>query len=152
MSVPMTLKNNGWNILFDDIRWFGKYEIGNTKVFDAATDFKENMNNDYSDDAIVCVSFQQKKRLSLGRGGVILFNDSSYEKMLKRLRHDGRDHYVSDRDEMRDNPNVTLPQLMIEIGLGRTAIQNNVTYLRKNGLIERVGSNKTGYWKVKVEQ
>lgn len=25
-------------------------------------------------------------------------------------------------DEMRDNPNVTLPQLMIEIGLGRTAI------------------------------
>jgi predicted HTH transcriptional regulator len=55
-------------------------------------------------------------------------------------------------DEMRDNPNVTLPQLMIEIGLGRTAIQNNVTYLRKNGLIERVGSNKTGYWKVKVKQ
>ena len=55
-------------------------------------------------------------------------------------------------EEMRDNPNVTLPQLMIEIGLGRTAIQNNVTYLRKNGLIERVGSNKTGYWKVKVEQ
>ena len=53
---------------------------------------------------------------------------------------------------MRDNPNVTLPQLMIEIGLGRTAIQNNVTYLRKNGLIERVGSYKTGYWKVKVEQ
>lgn len=104
MSVPMTLKNNGWNILFDDIRWFGKYEIGNTKVFDAATDFKENMNNDYSDDSIVCVSFQQKKRLSLGRGGVILFNDDSYEKVLKRLRYDGRNHYVSDRDEMRDNP------------------------------------------------
>ena len=104
MSVPMTLKNNGWNIQFDDIRWFGKYEIGNTKVFDAATDFKENMNSDYSDNAIVCVSFQQKKRLSLGRGGVILFNDESHEKMLKRLRYDGRNHYVSDRDEMRDNP------------------------------------------------
>ena len=54
-------------------------------------------------------------------------------------------------DEMRDNPNVTLPQLMIEIGLGRTTIQNNVTYL-KNGLIQHVGSNKTGYWEVKVEQ
>ena len=52
-------------------------------------------------------------------------------------------------EEMRDNPNVTLPQLMIEIGLERTAIQNNVTYLRENGLIERVGSNKTGCWKVK---
>ena len=55
-------------------------------------------------------------------------------------------------DEIRDNSNITLSQLMIEIGLGRTTIQNNVTYLRKNGLIERVGSNKTGYWKVKVEQ
>ena len=30
-------------------------------------------------------------------------------------------------DEMRDNPNITLPRLMIEIGLGRIAIQNNVT-------------------------
>ena len=49
---------------------------------------------------------------------------------------------------MRNNPNITLPQLMIEIGLGKTAIQNNVTSLRKNGFIERVGSNKTGYWKV----
>ena len=43
-------------------------------------------------------------------------------------------------DEIMDNPNVTLPQLMIEIGLGRTVIQNNVTYL-KNGLIQYVGSN-----------
>ena len=52
---------------------------------------------------------------------------------------------------MRDNPNVTLPQLMIEIGLGRTAIQNNITYLGKNGLIERLGSNKPGYREVKVK-
>ena len=54
-------------------------------------------------------------------------------------------------DEMRDNPNVTLLQLMIEIGLGRTAIQNNITYLGKNGLIERLGSNKPGYREVKVK-
>ena len=52
-------------------------------------------------------------------------------------------------EEMRDNPNITLPQLMIELSLGKTAIQNNVTYLRKNGFIERIDSNKTGYWKVK---
>ena len=51
-------------------------------------------------------------------------------------------------EEMRNNPNITLPQLMIEIGLGKTAIQNNVTFLRKNGYIERIGSNKTGYWKI----
>ena len=33
----------------------------------------------------------------------------------------------------------------------KNRIQNNVIYL-KNGLIQHVGSNKTGYWKVKVEQ
>ena len=50
--------------------------------------------------------------------------------------------------EIRDNPNVTAQQLMNIIGLGKTAIQNNVSYLRKNGYIDRIGSNKTGYWKV----
>ena len=50
--------------------------------------------------------------------------------------------------EMRNNPNITHPQLMRITGLGKTAIQNNVSYLRKNGYVERVGSNRSGYWKV----
>ena len=37
---------------------------------------------------------------------------------------------------------------MAIVGIGKTAIQNNISYLRKNGIIERVGSNKNGYWKV----
>ncbi len=52
-------------------------------------------------------------------------------------------------NKMRNNPNITHPQLMNVLGLGKTAIQNNISYLRKNGYIERVGSNKTGYWRVK---
>lgn len=54
-------------------------------------------------------------------------------------------------EEIRNNPNITQPQLMALIGLGRTAIQNNITFLRENGYIERVGSNKNGYWKVVQE-
>lgn len=50
---------------------------------------------------------------------------------------------------MRDNPNVTLANIQKQLSLGRTSVQNNVTYLRKNGLIERVGTNKSGYWRVK---
>lgn len=50
--------------------------------------------------------------------------------------------------EMRNNPNVTLPKLMVLLNRGKTSIQNNVSFLRKNGFIERVGSNKNGYWKV----
>ncbi|MEW4412461.1 RNA-binding domain-containing protein [Clostridium sp. AN503] len=51
-------------------------------------------------------------------------------------------------EEMRNNPNITQPQLSTIIGIGRTATQNNISYLRRNGFIERVGSNKNGYWKV----
>ena len=51
-------------------------------------------------------------------------------------------------DAMRDNPSITHVQLMSSLGLGRTSIQNAVTHLRKSGLIERVGSNKAGWWRV----
>jgi predicted HTH transcriptional regulator len=53
-------------------------------------------------------------------------------------------------DAMRDDPNVTHEKLMAIVGIGKTAIQNNISYLRKNGIIERVGSNKNGYWKVLI--
>ena len=51
-------------------------------------------------------------------------------------------------EEIRNNPNITQPQLMAIIGIGKTAIQNNIAFLKKNGYIERVGSNKNGYWRV----
>lgn len=50
---------------------------------------------------------------------------------------------------IRDNPDITQPQLAVKLGLGKTAIQNNIAFLKRNGFIERVGSNKLGYWKVK---
>ncbi len=50
--------------------------------------------------------------------------------------------------EIRNNPNITQPQLIEIVGIGKTAIQNNISYLRENGYIECVGSNKNGYWKV----
>ena len=50
--------------------------------------------------------------------------------------------------EIRDNPYVTQPQLEVILGIGRTAVQNNISFLRKNGYIDRVGSNKDGYWVV----
>jgi len=52
-------------------------------------------------------------------------------------------------EEIRNNPNVTQAQLSIIIGMGLTAIENNIRFLKENGYIERVGSNKTGYWKIK---
>ena len=50
--------------------------------------------------------------------------------------------------EIRNNQNITKPQLVSTLELGKTSIDKGISMLRKYGFIERVGSNKTGYWKV----
>lgn len=50
--------------------------------------------------------------------------------------------------EMRDNPNVTAAELSHMLSISATAIDNNIKFLKENKYIERVGSNKTGYWRV----
>jgi dTDP-4-amino-4,6-dideoxygalactose transaminase len=104
MSVPMTLINNGWRIELVDEEWRCFYQIGNTGVFDSATDLHENMSHDYGHEATVCVSFQQKKRLSLGRGGVIFTNLGPRRDMLKRMIHDGRNSRTSQMTEVNERP------------------------------------------------
>lgn len=114
LSVPMTLKNNGWNIKFSDIKWCEYYQILNINdsihVYDSAVFFVKNMIERFELSDIVCVSFQQKKRLPLGRGGAVLFNDDKYFEMLKRLRYDGRftDVYKSDTVEINETPDKIL--------------------------------------------
>ena len=49
---------------------------------------------------------------------------------------------------MRDNPNITTNELHQILGISETAVENNLTFLKKNGYVGRVGSKKTGYWKV----
>lgn len=50
--------------------------------------------------------------------------------------------------EMRDNPNITATELHSILGISETAVENNISFLRKNKYIERIGSRKAGYWKV----
>ncbi len=50
--------------------------------------------------------------------------------------------------EIRNNSNVTKPQLVSILSVGKTTIDNGIAALKKKGYIERIGSNKTGYWKV----
>ncbi len=50
--------------------------------------------------------------------------------------------------EMRNNPSITKAELSRIIGISTTAIDKNISFLKTNGYIERIGSNKTGYWKV----
>ena len=50
--------------------------------------------------------------------------------------------------EMSQNPYVTKPELADKLGVSTTAIDNNISFLRKNGYLERVGKTKGGHWKV----
>lgn len=52
--------------------------------------------------------------------------------------------------EMRDNPGVTTAELHIMLGISETAVENNITFLKDNGYVERIGAKKNGYWKVLV--
>lgn len=50
--------------------------------------------------------------------------------------------------ELRNNPNITKPGLADKVGVGKTTIDNGISVLKKYEFIKRVGSNKSGYWKV----
>ena len=64
-----------------------------------------------------------------------------------------REHYLSQTQlriltEFRNDPNVTKPKLADKIEVGKTTIDKGISVLKKYGYIERVGSNKFGYWNV----
>lgn len=105
LSVPMALARNGWKFRFIDNQWVGLYGISQN-VVDAATDFREDLGLTFKDDedCAVCVSFQQKKRLSLDQGGVIFTNSKDIANLCRRLRHDGRDPKQSHVDEVNHSP------------------------------------------------
>lgn len=52
-------------------------------------------------------------------------------------------------DAIKDNPHLSQPELAIRCNVGKTTIQNVIIKLKKLNLIERVGSNKTGYLEIK---
>ena len=50
---------------------------------------------------------------------------------------------------IRDNPRISKAGLSKELGISTTAVSNNISFLRSNGYIERIGSTKGGSWKLK---
>lgn len=50
--------------------------------------------------------------------------------------------------EMRNNPNITIRELSVILEISETSVSNNISYLKNNGYIKRIGSMKSGYWKI----
>ena len=49
---------------------------------------------------------------------------------------------------IHQNENVTKPQISALVKQGKTSVDKHISTLRHLGLIERLGSKKTGVWKV----
>jgi len=91
VGVPNAIINAGFPVEFTDLKWKGFYEIEGTNIMDCAVDFHRGM---YKPGFIQCLSFQQKKRLNIGKGGAILLDDADAYERLKMMAHDGRSDIV----------------------------------------------------------
>tara|TARA_Y100000310_G_scaffold343167_1_gene449600 strand:+ start:3306 stop:3893 length:588 start_codon:yes stop_codon:yes gene_type:complete len=86
ISVPMLSIKLGLDMQWRDEEWLDFYHVTDD-VIDAAVLWKPKS---YIPGKFMCVSFQFKKHLSLGRGGVILTDDPVAALALKKMSYDGR--------------------------------------------------------------
>ena len=88
ISVPMQVLHAGLKVRFVDVQWSGTYRLEPTNIWDCAVRWTKGM---YIPDSLMCVSFQIKKKVPIGRGGMILTNDKDAYEWLKLASYDGRD-------------------------------------------------------------
>jgi len=89
VSVPMMIKQAGCQVEFVDKEWEGLYKLEPFNVYDSAIRWTKGMYE--GDGALQVISFQIKKRIPIGRGGIILTDDENAYEWLKLARYDGRD-------------------------------------------------------------
>ena len=87
LTIPMTFEKLNLKWEFVDNDWNDYYYIGHTNIIDAAVLWKQNS---YIPGTKMCLSFQFKKHLSLGRGGMILLDNYDEYVTLKKMSYDGR--------------------------------------------------------------
>jgi len=89
ISAPMQIIHAGNQVSFEDLEWSGLYQLKGSRVWDGAVRWTKDMY--VGGNALQVVSFQIKKRIPIGKGGVILTDDYEAYKWLKLASYDGRD-------------------------------------------------------------
>ena len=87
LSVPMTFAKLSIDWQFIDVQWHNYYYLTNTNIIDAAVYWQAG---GFQKGHFNCLSFQFKKHLNLGRGGMILTDDKKAAVQLKKMSYDGR--------------------------------------------------------------
>jgi dTDP-4-amino-4,6-dideoxygalactose transaminase len=96
ISVPFLSQKLNIDFEWRDEDWQDYYYLGGTNIIDAAVLWKKNS---YISDTFMCLSFQYRKHLSLGRGGAILTNNKNAAEALKKMVYDGRISNVPWREQ-----------------------------------------------------
>jgi len=86
LSIPFLSKKINIEMEWSNKRWQDYYYL-TENVIDAAVLWRKSS---YILNTFMCISFQYKKHLPLGRGGVILCNDYDDYQNLKKMSYDGR--------------------------------------------------------------
>lgn len=87
MSVPMMLDKLNISYHLARHEWSEYYHLTD-EIIDAATLWRPGS---YQLGTMMCLSFQFKKQLPIGRGGMILLDDTAAYERLQRMVRDGRD-------------------------------------------------------------
>jgi hypothetical protein len=95
-SVAMTAMKLQIPLVWSDEKWEGVYQLSPYAIVDSSLRFRPKM---YVPETFFCLSFQQKKRLPIGRGGMILTDDEAAYRWFKKACHDGRNPSLSWKSE-----------------------------------------------------
>jgi dTDP-4-amino-4,6-dideoxygalactose transaminase len=98
ISVPFLANKLGIELEWRNDNWEKFYTLNydDKPIIDAAVLWKKNS---YIPNTFMCVSFQFRKHLSLGRGGVILCDNEKDYINLKKMTYDGRLPDIPWRDQ-----------------------------------------------------
>jgi dTDP-4-amino-4,6-dideoxygalactose transaminase len=86
-SVPMALLRIGCELNWVSEEWSGSYSLQPWPVVDSSLRLAPGIHRPGD---FTCLSFQHKKRIPIGRGGMILTDDERAYRWLKKASHDGR--------------------------------------------------------------
>ena len=91
ISIPFTLDKLNIQWTWNDRPWWDWYQFSGTNIVDAATFWCPQA---YLKNTWQVLSFQHRKALKLGRGGMILLDDAAAANELRKMAYDGRERNV----------------------------------------------------------
>jgi len=137
LSVPMSVIHSGAQVIFDKTpavnHWSGVYQLKPYPIYDAAKRLTSDM---YIPNSFMCLSFHIKKPLPIGKGGMILTDDSKAASWFKKARYSGRSqvYYKEDNIKMLGwNMYMTPQQAAHGLTLLQTYPEHNIDMSEKNG-------------------